>query len=900
MTRARWLALLSVASGAFGINYEVLFYRLITSSFGDLLHVQAAILATFLTGIALGSRLSGRLRRFLWLIEMSVGVAAALIGWALEALDRSPWLATIGHQPLATVLLCSALVALPAILVGLSVPIFSDMLATLRGPATGTASFRWIYALYNLGAVASVLVVEYWAVRDLGHRATLHLVAAGNITVGLCLLLFFRVGRADPGPLPESGEPAGDRAPRFPSAAVFLIGIGSSLFQLIFVRACFEIMEPKREVFALTLALVLLGFPLGTWLGRRLRLAGAIHLATIAIGVAFLVFSWLPSVYDVGLRLLAEAGASGVGRTLWAVLFLLILGLVPFTCFGAVLPIVLRPFSSEARTVGRAMFWAGLGNALGFLLYVLLANRLLAEAGQLLLAIALLQAGAVAGEGWRRFARDRLGGVLALAAVTALALGFSAERYFLHHFPMREYRLDPEVSRNGSLWLRVARWGGDNAGIIVFRDMEGRKGKRLFYRGRTSLDASIDGAIAPTEVISGVIPALAAPRLERACVLGIGTGITAGTVARLFERTEAVEINAAVIELLPEFSAENFDLHRNPNARVVLDDARTFLLGKEGVYDLVVNSVSEPTIETAAKVFTTEFFLRAKRSLRPGGVFATWIGLKMNDAAVEAVVGSLRRSFRHASAVFLAQGYLMLLCSDVPIRVGALDRLRLPPAMEKELLRLPADGRDLEEYLHSLVLTHDFFSMVPDRGLHNSDDRPAGEYLAGDPSIPRTFQRFVVEHAELLRFDAVRGRALSEDELSRRCLRYTAELLIEACRSIVRPSVEQVRVFLDLPSLWQRPLNSYSTEELHRWRERLSLLAEVAPTDEEGRKAWAALTVELATRLPLDAALQAEAAAALESDPARSTEAERFRYRALALDSAFRRFQPVPAPDAAR
>jgi len=75
------LLVVSLASGMCGIAYEILYARLLTTYLGDMFFVSAAILATFLLGIAFGSLAARRLTRWLWLIELLIGVRAVLLAF---------------------------------------------------------------------------------------------------------------------------------------------------------------------------------------------------------------------------------------------------------------------------------------------------------------------------------------------------------------------------------------------------------------------------------------------------------------------------------------------------------------------------------------------------------------------------------------------------------------------------------------------------------------------------------------------------------------------------------------------------------------------------------------------------------------------------------------------------
>jgi len=83
----RWLfVLLMLASGFAGISYEILYGRMLGNLIGDQFIVSAAILITFLLGIAIGSRYAWRLWASLWLIEAVIGIYGAGFAFGTDAL----------------------------------------------------------------------------------------------------------------------------------------------------------------------------------------------------------------------------------------------------------------------------------------------------------------------------------------------------------------------------------------------------------------------------------------------------------------------------------------------------------------------------------------------------------------------------------------------------------------------------------------------------------------------------------------------------------------------------------------------------------------------------------------------------------------------------------------------
>ncbi|MGC4120934.1 MAG: hypothetical protein QM765_41430 [Myxococcales bacterium] len=878
MRRFWAISLLAILSGCFGINYEVVYFRLITSRFGDMLHVQAAILATFLLGIALGARLSRRFTRWLWLMEVLVGVSAVAIHATLGQLDTSPALSGISRSGPLTVAVCALLVFPPALLVGMSVPIFSKYLSEVGG-SDQRRGFKATYLLYNLGAMASVFLVEFVVVRALGHEATLFAAAAGNVLVGLALFaLFPELRQPRPEPAATAAAPPLDARRLW---GVLLVGVASSMFQIFFSRLAMEMVGPSRSVFTLSLSLVLLGLPLGTLLARRLKLGAVVVLAAsaaiLSLVLAPLAVEWLTPVRAS----LVEARAAPLTVALFDLAGLALLGLVPFTAFGAVLPVVLGGESTSQKDVASAMLFCGLGNSAGYLLQVMLANWLLPELGQVLLVAGVALAGLAVASGPGRSLNLR-----ALAAPVACALAlvvsFEPSELYRHHFPLAEFRLDPELKGPLSLDFRMERRSGADAALVSARNSANELIRSLFYLGHTSIVASTAGKPQPSEVLSGVLPAIwAPPGATRACVLGIGTGITAGTTAQLFEHTDAVEINAAVLALLPGFDEDNFGLRTNPRATVVHDDARVFLLHSPQAYDVVLNSVSVPNFGTAAKIYTREFFERAKKALRPGGVYLTWVGLGMNDEALLSVLGALQTTFQRCAATHLDFGYDMLACSDGPLRPRPFVDLQLPEAVRAALA--PVGGPDLARAIDASHLADDVFASLDPKGLVNTDDFPVAEFASADFRIGATALQAWLSTPDLLGRDLFSAKPLTPDRKVERCFHAHAELAQKCLKEMPQLREGWKRFLLTGAAGDAAEKPAWLRRRLHFTR----ALHTVAPGDPDVTTLLSRLARAFAVLEPDDATANFEAAR--RSIEPESPESQRFLYRAIVLDQRYRR-----------
>ena len=144
----------------------------------------------------------------------------------------------------------------------------------------------------------------------------------------------------------------------------------------------------------------------------------------------------------------------------------------------------------------------------------------------------------------------------------------------------------------------------------------------------------------PTMALAGLLPALLVPKLERAFVIGWGTGVTAGELAALSTTREVAvaEISSAVFAADPFFASANLRAGESPKLRRIRSDAYRALLRDDARWDAIVSEPSNPWMAGVEMLFSREFLLAAKSRLAPGGVYVQWFHSYESDDATLALV----------------------------------------------------------------------------------------------------------------------------------------------------------------------------------------------------------------------------------------------------------------------
>jgi spermidine synthase len=404
-----------------------------------------------------------------------------------------------------------------------------------------------------------------------------------------------------------------------------------------------------------------------------------------------------------------------------------------------------------------------LGNAVGYLAAVFwVYEHASYRSIVLLLCGTLLVSSFVAGS-LRRRLREPKQTLIAVAAIAILALTWPEWLFSLEYqvfispatFSQTRANLDKsEVLKRFDSQISVvtSTAGVESLNINGYPSL-------MAYRGRTI----------PTEIVYGLVPTVFAPRHQSALVLGVGTGMTAGTVALLYERMTAVEINPAMLELLPRWREHNFDLHARASATLVLDDGLSFLARKGEPYDAILNTVNSPLYFSSSKLYTRDFFELVKSRLAPGGIYTAWFDSRATDEGARIIFATLSQSFKDCIFVYLRSGYCQVICSSQPIAARPLPEEAWPAPIREKLA--PYSLTPISSLVEALALPrHHLFDT--DWGSRiNTFDLPVLEYTMASRSL--SLNRDSFRAYEMLRVDFRAGiagaRPLSDAQVATRC-----------------------------------------------------------------------------------------------------------------------------------
>jgi spermidine synthase len=732
-----------------------------------------------MAGLATGSVYFGRqadrhtrpLVVYAWL-ELGVGVYAALTPWLFPALQSvytaSADVANIGAPAGHIARFAIALLALllPTFLMGGTLPLL--ILGLTPGlPALGRTTGR-LYGINTLGAVSGTLLAGFVLLPAVGVSLTIYFGVAINLAIAAFVFALLRSPNRDQG-VQQPSVSVTDAVPiknPLPTPARIVIplvfataGFAALLTQLAWIRALILVVGGSVYAFTITLASFLTGIGLGsllytrfvaatgqkphvTLLQKRLTQAALLAaLTALALLLGLPLFArfpaWFMAAYSAGLK--------DSFPLFQLFIFVLSLGVMvlPTLLMGALFPLVTVIWTTSMERAGKGVGTAYALNTAGTILGALLGGVAilpwLGVQGSVM-AAAGLYALVAAGFWLLSNAAPRPGryatavGVAGVLSVTAwlippwdrvvMTSGVFHQPGGIEQVMQQQPRrtlaqvLDDhellyfEEGADATVAVRRARGNPDNQ-------------RTLLINGKADASSITD---MPTQVLLAQLPLAIHPGAESALVIGLGSGISAGSLAKseTLRDLTVLEISAQVVEASDFFAEENYRVLDDPRVRLATADARNYLMASRQQYDVIVSEPSNPWISGVANLFTDEFLQLAKSRLRPGGVMTQWFhAYSMDNADLKTMLKTFDRNFDFVSVWQMGVGDLALIGSDEP---HALSLSYTTIISAEELAR--AGIRSQRDLAGLYVLGGETLSNYVREARVNSDERPVVEFNA--------------------------------------------------------------------------------------------------------------------------------------------------------------------------
>jgi spermidine synthase len=643
---------LAFATGFTGLAYEAIWHRYLNFLFGSNMKASALVTGIFLAAMSGGCAGAGRL------VRKNPAIVTRLYGWAEIALGlwaaAFPFLySAAGHAPpsfgaaniLADTALTAVLIAPPAIVMGATIPVFTFLLR--KESKSLSKNHALLYAANTLGAFAGIALAGFYLIHAVGLRGSLWLLAPVNLAVGAAFLAGLAGAEA------AKHEPA--KAARTPSqvrTAALLGAVALSSFSYLALENwLIRIGAIATEGSSMNFIVVVGAFVLLTGLGALAASVRGLRRPTApfwALGIS--CASWLALFLTVDLWPYAVYILDGAARS-WGAglsgLFAMRLAILALVLAPAVVPAgAFLPFAFTALDENSSTRWistsgavyaaSALGLALGAVIggYAVF-HRLDLEGGfQFALA---LQIAALVFAGYAVRLKETLPPVAALVLLFATVSLPSLDKDAL---ALSYYFLDSKAGESVSEAAArkklydfygvdrvLAFETGPEGSVAVLRETSKTPGGERLLAVNGSAEATSGPNDREANALTALLGYLLASNPENALVVGLGSGVTAGTLAHMkgVERVDGLELSAEVIRQAPQFDAATFGASSNPKLRMIAIDAVRYLNSEGPRYGIVASMPPNLWISGVENLYTKRFYKAVDRRLSDGGFFFQWV-----------------------------------------------------------------------------------------------------------------------------------------------------------------------------------------------------------------------------------------------------------------------------------
>ena len=247
-----------------------------------------------------------------------------------------------------------------------------------------------------------------------------------------------------------------------------------------------------------------------------------------------------------------------------------------------------------------------------------------------------------------------------------------------------------------------------------------------------------------TQLLLGHLPSLLAEHTQNALVIGLGSGVTAGALAKhQFKKIDIVEIEQKVAQASAYFEEENGSILKSNQVKLIFDDGRNVVQHASGAYDVITSEPSNLWMSGVANLFTREFFQSVQKRLRPDGVLCQWIHLYQISAHdVLVFLKTIHSVFPHL-AIWVDGSDMLILAANRPI---VLDQQKISERMSKPEVQMSLERSNIRpDNIFKGYVSDERLLKVLRKNLEvNTDDFPVLEF-----SAPRSL--FVNQSKEIIK-----------------------------------------------------------------------------------------------------------------------------------------------------
>ncbi len=760
----RLIYLTVFATGLFSLVYQIVWQRYLTYLVGADSLSSVITLTVFLTALSLGYWLAGKISNkikskeifYYGLVEFVIGLWAILFPWLFKF---SLSLVTTGyfHGLFGDVLLATILTAIPAILMGTTLPFLTQGLSQSFESSSRTHAF--VYAVNTIGACIGTLLAGFVLIRLLGLAATIYVIGGFNIVFGLFMIYQSRN-------LTQNNKTDNfNKIPQQPSNSFqvqkipLLVVAACSGYLLIaiesyFIRLYSIATDGSNHAYPAVVTAFIAAVGIGAALsGRLMHKADKVYwkIPLISLVSWLIIYYTLPywpyADYLLKHNVIQWFNSYEYLSLIRFLAVFVVIG-IPIIASSMLLPFSFHFFKSHSSSLGKtagdlyavATIATVIGGLIGgYLVFQVLDFRQVFQSHIFIMALMAL----FAVKTIQYSIKTRLITVLSIVVISGLIVGTIKNHNLDKNLALTFYFQTPSVidlpmksSEQARQWLwdwfdydQIISTSMQPEGLVSVFDKNNGQDRMVTINGRSN--SGTTGTDYQGNALLSLFPYIMTENPKKVLVIGLGTGVTVGAIANqlLVEKVDVCEINTAVSEQLGYFDFASFKASKNSKVNIIDSDVVKYLLRTVDEYDIIVSIPSNFWVAGVENLMTPEFYSLAESKLSKGGTFIQWIpDYEFSEKALKIMLKSFNTSFDNPSLWRLTQDDLVLMYQKGKIKKRSWLSTRL---VESSLL----ETMDAIEYYNPRRLT---YAQIADSGLINIIGNKGITHTLNQPSLGAT------------------------------------------------------------------------------------------------------------------------------------------------------------------
>ena len=651
-------------TGICGLIYVIAWTQILRHSMGPPLFSIISILSIFLGGLTLGSYITGSyidIRRpdplkIYGLLVGALGIYSLFLPWFIQGMTliygaiyqnvRFPFYSSF----LVRYLIYTPILLIPSALIGATWPVMGKLLVHSMdhlGWTTGK-----IFGVNTLGGAFGVLAARFLLLPYLGANLTIYLGAIIDLMIGINILILYKKSRSWQ-MIPEgldTSETLKDAPPKKDSRYgdvrwIILIGYGLSCFAAmvylavwskaltLFLESSLSALTLISSTFLMGLALGSLG--LGKFIDQRTDPISLLGTIEIVIGLSCLCIIPLLDGFPLFMALIIKRLAPSFWLLQLSQFFLIFLIImIPAILLGLAFPLICRMYSDQVKSIVKSISAVfamhAFGSSIGLLFGgILLSMWLGTKRGSLVAVWSHIFIGCLFLLLGFSLPRIKKTALLIVVAGSFIVFSFFIPLWEMPLFKAEPYRYayyasslfqgkgssQKETSKKKT--EKIFSKNGIITDIVVIKEKE-----EISIKINGVMECSSIGDL-PAQVLSAHIPLLLHSNPENILLIGIGSGITLGSIEQYpLREIDCVEISRGMIEASGYFHEFNHQALEDPRLHVMIEDGRHHLMFTDRQYDLIISQPLSAWPETINEFFTKECFQLFRQRLKSWGIAA--------------------------------------------------------------------------------------------------------------------------------------------------------------------------------------------------------------------------------------------------------------------------------------